>query len=378
MTSSTDSMSAHVIAPEPAREAPHLWGLKIDDASVRRGIARGGIVALGEAYERSEWDCDDLESFMYRVFTSAPPRLSRAAWARLILAALDQRLFNRQRGRGAFDIGMKHYDLGNALFSSMLDESMSYTSGYWARAQTLAEAQEAKLDLICKKLNLQRGQRVLDIGCGWGNFAQFAATRYGARVTGVTVSKEQAALAREHCQGLPVDIRMQDYRAVEGTFDHVVSIEMIEAVGRKNIPAFYKTVDRVLADGGRSVIQAISGDTLSRTSDRGLDQYILWLLRYIFPDGYLPKARELIPSRGTNLQVDGWQRLTDDYPQTLRAWARRFNDNWDRLKDSYDEAFRRRWNFYLFGCAAAFRAGLVNVSQVVYRKHGRGVGASTQ
>ena len=335
---------------------------------MRRRILRHGIVALGETYEQGLWECDDLEDLLYRVFTSPPPRLSPFVWAKLLAAALDQRLFNRQTGRGAFNIGLKHYDLGNDLFENMLDRSMTYTSGYWANERSLDEAQDAKLDLICRKLELRPGQRVLDIGCGWGNFARHAASRYGAHVTGITVSREQADLARERCDGLPVEIRLQDYRDLREEFDRIVSIEMIEAVGRKNLPTFFRTIDTSLREGGCFVMQVISGDTLSRTSDRGLDQYILWLLRYIFPDGYLPKPTELIPPRDTHLHVEDWHRYFDDYPRTLRAWAQRFNENWPRLQDSYDEAFRRRWNFYLHGCAAAFRAGLVNVSQIVYRK----------
>ncbi len=344
------------------------WGLQISDSAVRRRIQRLGIVALGETYEQGHWQCDNLEDFMYQVFTGSPLTLSLAAWSKLLLAALDQRLFNRQNGRGAFNIGLKHYDLGNDLFRCMLDSSMTYTSGYWAHATTLDEAQKAKLDLICRKLNLRPGQRVLDIGCGWGNFAHFAATNYGAHVTGLTVSQEQARFAQERCRDLPVEIRLQDYRTFRESFDHVVSIEMIEAVGRKNLPAYFKTIDSVLKNDGLAVVQVISGDTLSSTSDRGLDQYILWLVKYIFPDGYLPKQHELVPPRSTQLAIEDWHRFHDDYPKTLRAWSDRFNQNWRQLAAQYDDAFHRRWNFYLSGCAAAFRAGLVSVSQLTYRK----------
>jgi len=327
-------------------------------------------VGLGETYEEGRWTADRLDELMYRVFTAPAPRLSPLVWARLLLTALDQRISNRQAGRGAFTIGLRHYDLGNDLFRCMLDASMTYTCGYWADAATLDEAQNAKLELVCRKLDLQPGQHVLDIGCGWGNFARHAARNYGARVTGITVSQEQAVLARERCQGLPVEIRLQDYRQIRDRFDHVVSIEMIEAVGRRNLPAFYRVVDRALKGGGLFVLQVIFGNTLTRTSDRRLDQFILWLLKYIFPDGYLPRSDELVPPRDTDLRIEDWQRYLDDYERTLLAWSSRFNAGWDRIAGQYDERFRRRWNFYLHGCAAAFRARLVDVGQIVYAKGG--------
>jgi cyclopropane-fatty-acyl-phospholipid synthase len=250
----------------------------------------------------------------------------------------------------------------------MLDESMTYTSGYWAHAETLGEAQTAKLDLLCRKLDIRPGDRVLDIGCGWGNFARHAAERYGAHVTGITVSTEQAELARERCRDLPVEIRLQDYRDVDGVFDHVVSIEMIEAVGARNVATYFRSVDRCLADTGRFGLQVISGDMLSLTSDRAMDQFCLWLQRYIFPDGYLPTETQLVPPRDTALKIQDWHRFGEDYERTLLAWADNVATGWDRLADRYDERFRRRWEFYLHGCAAAFRTGLIHVSQIVYSK----------
>lgn len=344
------------------------WGIEISDPATRRRIEREGIVALGETYELGAWATDNLEAVMDRVFTEPAPRLSPFVWAKMLGAVLEQRLFNRQAGRGAFTVGEEHYDLGNDLFREMLDSSMTYTSGYWAEASTLDDAQVAKLDLLCRKLGLRPGQRVLDIGCGWGNFAEHAARNYGVKVTGVTVSKEQAQHAQNRCAGLDVDIQLRDYREIRGSFDHVVSIEMIEAVGRKNLPTYFQVINDCLVDGGRCALQVISGDTITRTSDRRLDQYILWLVKYIFPHGYLPRQDELVPPRRTQLNIADWHRFDDDYIRTLNAWSARFNENWPRISEQYDDRFRRRWNFYLTGCAAAFRAGLVNVGQVVYVK----------
>ena len=352
----------------PAIESP--WGIQTRDAAVIRRIEREGILGLGETYINGGWTINRLDELMYKVFTTPQPRLSTFVWAKWIASVVDQRLFNRNKGSRAFNIAYQHYDLGNELFRVMLDPSMTYTSGYWANASTLAEAQTAKLELLCRKLQLRPGMTVLDIGCGWGNFAKYAAEHHGVRVTGVTVSKEQAEEARRRCQGLPVEIRIQDYRAVTETFDRVVSIEMIEAVGRKNIAAFYRVVDRCLKDDGLFALQAITGDTCSRTSDRRLDQYILWILKYIFPDGYLPRQSELSACKGTSLRIENWESFGHDYDRTLLAWAQNFESGWDSLKDQYGETFRRRWEFYLYGCAAAFRANLIRVCQIVYSKRG--------
>ena len=343
----------------------------IDDAAALRRVRRDGIFGLGESYIDGTWDVHRLDEFMHRVFTAPPPRLSALAWARLLAAAAEHKFMNRQAGDGAFKIGVEHYDLGNDLFGIMLDSSMTYTSGYWADADSLDAAQEAKIDLLCRKLQLKPGMRVLDIGCGWGNFANHAASHYGVEVTGVTVSKEQASIAAERCDELPVDIRVQDYRDVADTFDRIVSIEMIEAVGRRNMPTFFKKVNDCLNDGGLFALQAISGDTMSRTSDRRLDQYILWLVKHIFPDGYLPKTTELTRLDSTDLRIEDWQSFADDYDRTLMAWADRFNAGWETIADTYGERFKRRWHFYLYGCAAAFRANLVDVYQIVYAKGGR-------
>ncbi|MCH2134659.1 MAG: cyclopropane fatty acyl phospholipid synthase [Phycisphaerales bacterium] len=338
------------------------------DPRALRQFKRRGLLGLGEAYMDGLWEADQLDELMYRLFTIAPQRLSAVNRGRMLATALWSRLVDQQAGRGAFRIGRAHYDLGNDLFSVMLDRSLTYTSGYWASAKTLDEAQEAKLELLCQKLDLQPGMRVLDIGCGWGNFAAHAAAHHGVHVTGITVSGEQAAMATERCDGLPVDIQVQDYRHLSGTYDRIVSIEMIEAVGRRNIPKFMGVVDRSLAADGLFAMQVISGDMLSRTSDRRMDQFILFLLKYIFPDGYLPHPRELSDVRGTGLRVEDWHVFSGDYDRTLMAWSDRFNGGWESLAGRYDERFKRRWNYYLHGCAAAFRAGHIDVQQIVYSK----------
>jgi cyclopropane-fatty-acyl-phospholipid synthase len=347
---------------------PVVEGRELQEPAVARALARSGIFGLGEAYVRGEWSAPDLDRMLYAAFTA--PLSPRGTLARLrwLGAIVDHLLFNRQSGQRAFEVGLEHYDLGNDLFRAMLDDTMTYTCGVWENASTLHEAQEAKLELLCRKLDLRPGLHVLDIGCGWGNFARYAAERYGVKVTGITVSRQQAEMARRRCHGLPVEIRYQDYRELDETFDRIVSIEMIEAVGRRNLASFYRLVGRCLKDDGRFVLQAISGDTFSRTSHLAMDEFALWLLKNIFPNGYLPKQHELVAPRDTSLLIEGWQSFGPDYDRTLQAWASNFNTAWDELQHQYDDAFGRRWNFYLHGCMAAFRAGCIDVYQIVYTK----------
>ncbi|MDC0357386.1 cyclopropane fatty acyl phospholipid synthase [Oligoflexia bacterium] len=341
----------------------------LQNPSVLRHYINDGVLGLGETYMQGQWDTARLDQFMYHAFTRPGPDYGNRLWLTFILHRMKERLIDAQAGLKAFNIGREHYDIGNDLFKAMLDKGMSYTGGYWAEAATLEEAQTAKLELICRKLDLKPGMHILDIGCGWGNFAKYAAENYGVAVTGVTVSKEQAEEATKLCQGLPVEIKLQDYRSLVGQFDHIVSIEMIEAVGRKNLPVYYSTVERLLKDNGRFLLQVISTETCSRRSNRRVDQFLLWILKYIFPDGYLPKATELADAGGTKLIPQAWENFGPDYDKTLMAWGENFNTYWGALKDNYGEDFKRRWNFYLYSCAALFRARLVHLYQIVYSKN---------
>jgi cyclopropane-fatty-acyl-phospholipid synthase len=330
-----------------------------------RGV---GPRALGISYSEGAWDSDRLDQVMYDLFVSRDERTQRRSWMATMRYVLGNVLIDQQRGSRAFSIARNHYDKGNDLFRAMLDSSMSYTCGYWAEAKNLDQAQAAKLDRICKKLNLQRGMRLLDIGCGWGNLLKFAAENYGVIATGLTVSKEQAKLAKERCHGLSVEVLLQDYRTFSGKFDCVASIEMIEAVGKRNIPVFFNMVKRCLNDGGDFVLQVISAELFSRRSNPLADEFGLWLERNIFPAGYLPNLQELVaPCATGELNIVSWEDISSSYDQTLMAWADNFNRAWPTLKDAYGERFKRVWNFYLYSCAAIFRARLFSVGQIHYR-----------
>lgn len=341
--------------------------------AVKEILRRGGIFGLGESYINNDWSTEDLSGLLYRIVSGSlyPELVSRKVNLRLLYFLIKDRVRNSQIGKKAFEVAHRHYDLGNDLFSTMLDtDTMTYTCGYWKNARNLEQAQRAKIDLLCKKLDLQPGMRVLDIGCGWGNFAEHAASRYGVSVVGLTVSQEQAKLARERCKGLDVEIVLEDYQKYEGMFDRIVSIEMIEAVGRKNMNSFFSMVARCLKPSGLFGLQAISADTFTRSSSPVLDQYILWLQKRIFPNGYLPNLQHICQPERYGLIIEDLQNFSADYAKTLNAWTERFERGWSSLRPTYGEEFRRMWLFYLRGCEALFRARMVQLYQVVYAKGG--------
>ena len=344
--------------------------LSKDVASI---LQQGGIYRLGEDFIDGKWSTADLGELLFRIVsgTLGAELSTKKIEPRFLWFLLKDRLKNTQVGKGAFEVAKRHYDLGNDLFSTMLDnDTMTYTCGYWRDAGSLEEAQRAKIDLLCRKLELRPGMRVLDIGCGWGNFAEHAAARYGVSVVGLTVSTEQAELARSRCHGLDVEIVLEDYQKFAGSFDRIVSIEMIEAVGRKNMRSFFQMVQRCLKPSGLFGLQAISADTFSRTSRPVLDQYILWLQKRIFPNGYLPNMKHLTAPEQHGLVIEDIHNFSADYAKTLRVWADRFELGWTQLSAKYGEEFRRMWLFYLLGCEALFRARMVQLYQIVYSKGG--------
>jgi cyclopropane-fatty-acyl-phospholipid synthase len=252
----------------------------------------------------------------------------------------------------------RHYDLGNDLYSLMLDKGMNYSCAYWKRAKNLDEAQEDKLELICRKIGIEKGMRVLDIGCGWGGLERHAAERHGAQVAGITVSKEQAELARERCSGPPVEIRLEDYRGLDERFDRIVSIGMIEHVGTRNYRRYMGIAARCLAPDGLFLLHTIGTNISDRVTDP-------WMVKYIFPDSVLPSLRQLTRTAERLLKTEDVHSFGQYYDLTLQAWHRNFTMGWDRIKDRYGERFRRMWRYYLVNSAGSFRARHVEFRQIV-------------
>lgn len=328
------------------------WDIQVHDERLYGRVMRGGSLALGEAYMDGWWDVEQLDEFFSRVLGSEVDQVAQS-WLGETLISLTHSIFNYQSKARAFQVGEQHYDIGNDLYQRMLDKHMVYTCAYYKTGEeSLDEAQEAKLDLICRKLGLNAGQRVLDIGCGWGSFAKFAAEKYGVEVVGLTVSVEQAALARERCAGLPIEIRVKDYRDEYEKFDHIVSIEMFEAVGHKNFREYMKMARRCLKDGGLFVLQTIGGNKSVKATDP-------WIDKYIFPNGMLPSIAQIGKSIEGLFVMEDWHNFGFDYDKTLMEWNRRFQEAWPDLKEKYAKEyggrFKRMWEYYLLLCAGSFR-----------------------
>jgi len=351
-----------LLAPAGIRlggDAP--WDPRIHDVRFYDRVLAHGSLGLGESYMDGWWDCEELETFFFRVLSSGLPDRARS-W-RDLPRILRARLTNRGRRSKAFLIGEHHYDLGNDLYETMLDRRMVYSCGYWKNARLLGEAQEAKLDLVCRKIGLKAGMRVLDIGCGWGSLAAFAAEHYGAHVVGVTVSKEQVELARRRTAGLPVEFALQDYRDVKGTFDAIVSIGMFEHVGRRHYRTFFDVARRCLAPGGLFLLHTIGS---RRSSDSGDP----WIEKYIFPNSLIPSMAQITPGLEDRFVIEDWQNIGPHYEPTLMAWFANFQAGWSRLEERYGTRFFRMWSYYLRSCAGSFRARYNDVWQIVLSREG--------
>jgi len=326
-------------------------------------VLRQGSLGLGESYMDGWWDCENLDRFFHKVLTAKLDRKIKKNWGVLFKIAWNF-VLNPGRKSKAFEIGEKHYDIGNDLYRAMLDQRLTYTCGYWKDAKNLDEAQEAKLDLVCKKIGLKRGQRVLDIGSGWGSFIGYAAEKYGVSAFGVTVSKEQKELADKLYKNFPAETRLQDYRdIVNEKFDHIVSLGMFEHVGYKSYRTFMKVVYNALKDDGLFLLHTI-GENRSVTDTNP------WIAKYIFPNSMLPSIKQIGKSIEGLFVMEDWHSFGAYYDQTLMAWHKNFEDNWSKIKSNYDESFYRRWRYYLLCCAGAFRARKNQLWQIVLSKKG--------
>lgn len=338
------------------------WDIQIRNSQVFGRLWARGSLGFGEAYMDGWWECERLDEFFTRVF--------RADLARHIKTLTNlwevakARAFNLQNPARAFRVGEYHYDIGNDLYARMLDRRMIYSCGFWENVSNLDEAQEAKLDLVFRKLGLKPGMRVLDIGCGWGGAAKYAAERYGVSVVGITVSQEQAALARTVCAGLPIEIRLQDYRQLNEQFDSIFSIGMFEHVGYKNYRTYMQVARRCLKPDGLFLLHTIGNNETKFKGDA-------WMERYIFPNSMLPSLPQITKSAEDLLLVEDVHNFGAYYDPTLMAWYRNFSDAWDELKGKrYNDRFRRMWTFYLLICAAAFRSRTVQVWQILMSPQG--------
>jgi cyclopropane-fatty-acyl-phospholipid synthase len=336
------------------------WDLQVHDDRLYDRAMSFGTLGFGEAYMDGWWDCEAIDQLVYRIF-----KYDLRSHLRIDLATIASvarsRLVNLQRRR-VFEVGERHYDIGNELYSKMLDKRMIYSCGYWKDATTLDAAQEAKLDLICRKAGLKEGMRILDIGSGWGGFLRFAAERYGIEGVGLTISREQAEYANANRGNLPIETRLEDYLAMDGKFDRVISIGMFEHVGVKNYRAYMQKVFDLLAPDGLFVLHTIGGGVSQTYGDP-------WSDKYIFPNGMIPSPTQLGKAVEGLFEMEDWHNFGAYYDPTLMAWLDNFEAAWPALSaehaDKYDERFHRMWRYYLTSFAGAFRARIIHLWQVV-------------
>ena len=336
--------------------------IQVHDPSFYQRVLSAGPLGMGESYMDGMWDCEALDDLIYRLLRADLEH--RISPLKLLIPVIKAKILNLQSSRRAFRIGEHHYDIGNQLYQLMLDPRMTYTCGYWKDADNLNDAQEAKLDLICRKTGLQAGMRVLDIGCGWGSFAGFAAERYGVEVVGVTISKEQIALGQERYRDLDVELRFQDYREVNETFDRIISIGMFEHVGPKNYRTFMKVVNRCLKDDGLFLLHTIGTNTRKLAVDP-------WTNEYIFPGGVLPVLHQIDAAAEGIFVMEDLHNMGTHYDPTLMAWMANVDSHRDEITAlGYDERFYRMWRYFLLGAAGSDRARRNQLWQIVYSKHG--------
>lgn len=335
--------------------------IQVHDRQFYTRLLRDGRLGLGESYMDGHWDAESVDQLTAKLLRARlQDQLPDWRTAIYVVAA---RAWNLQSSARAFQAGERHYDIGNDLYQPMLGETLSYTCAYWKDAANLDEAQESKFDLVCRKLGLAPGMKVLELGCGYGTFARHAARHYGVEVTGYTVSREQATLGTELCKGLPVDLRLADYRSARGSYDVVLSIGMMEHVGPKNHRGYMEIVDRCLAPDGVAFIHTIGSNT---------DQTIIdaWFHKYLFPNAAIPSLAQITTAMGGLFVPEDVHNIGPHYDRTLMAWCENFDRAWPSLRPRYGDRFQRMWRYYLLSCAGAFRARFLQLYQMVMTRPG--------
>lgn len=339
------------------------WDIQVHDDQFYRRVLAQGSLGLGEAYMDGWWDADDLEKFFYHIHSA---RLAEKVKNKTALAKNDvvAKLLNNQSIGRSYRHISRHYDIGHDLYEAMLDKRLAYSCGYWKNAKTLDQAQEAKLDLICRKIGLKKGMTVLDIGCGWGSFIKYAAEKYGAVTTGITLSQDQFEFVKKDTTRLNVKVYKKDYREFSGKkFDRMVSVGMFEHVGPKNYETFMKKAKELLKPDGLFLLHTIGGNRTTASNDP-------WINKYIFPGAVMPSVAQIARAAENIFTIEDLHNFGPDYAKTLRAWWVNFDKSYPKLQDNYDKRFYRMWKFYLLVCAALFDARQIQLWQIVYSIEG--------
>lgn len=345
------------------------WDIQVHNKNFYDRVLAQGNLWLGESYMDGRWECKALDQLIYKLLSAELEQKIKPDFAMLV-HLLKAKFCNLQSKKRAAQDVWHHYDIGNELYSRMLDQRMVYTCAYRKEADNLNEAQEAKLDLVCKKIGLKSWQKVLDIGCGRGSFAKFAAEKYGAHVVGITISREQAELAKKLCKGLPVEIRLQDYRELNEKFDHIISLGMFEHVGYKNYREYMEVVHRCLKEDGLFLLHTIGGNSSVKNTDP-------WIHKYIFPNGVIPSISQISKAVEGIFVVEDRHNFGPYYDKTLMARHHNFLTHRDEIKHLYNKRFQRMRTYYLLSCAGSFRARKNQLRQIVLSPHGVAGGYTT-
>lgn len=338
------------------------WDIQVRDERFFQRILSHGSLGAGESYMDGWWEVDALDEFFFRVHRIDPYHSFRSLSTGWL--ALKGRILNRQSERRSRRVAQEHYDLGNDIYEPMLGRRMQYTCAYWKNAKTLDEAQESKLHLICRKLQLKAGMKVLELGCGFGGLSHFMASEYGCEVVSYNISKEQVAYARRLCHGLPVRIEEKDYREAaneQNLFDRVAAVGLCEHIGHRNYRGFLELAYNSLTDRGLFLLHTIGGNESVTSTDP-------WIDRYIFPNGMIPSLGQLGRAMEGLWVVEDLHNFGPDYDRTLLGWWQNFERAWPSLAAKYGERFYRMWKFYIMGSAGSFRARKLQLWQFVLSK----------
>jgi cyclopropane-fatty-acyl-phospholipid synthase len=337
--------------------------IRVHDPRFYARVIRDASIGFGESYMEEWWETDALDVTIDKIMRANLKQKITGSWRMRALTLKAVALNLQAKARSGASVEA-HYDIGNDLYTRMLDPRMVYTCAYWKNAKTLTEAQEAKLDLVCKKAGLEPGMKVLDLGCGWGGLASWAAEKYGCKVLGVTLSKDQVSLGNQLWRHLPVELRLMDYRDVQGTFDRVLSVGMMEHVGPKNHRDMMRTIDRCLAPDGVAVVHTIA-------NNRSLRHGTPFIEKYIFPNAVAPSLAQIGRAVEGLFVVEDLHNIGPDYDPTLMAWWENFDRTYSEIAGRYDRKFYLMWKFYLLAAAGASRSRDGQLYQFVLSKPGR-------
>ena len=339
------------------------WDPQIHNELFYARVLSGGSLGLGESYMDGWWDCKAPDQLSFKLLRGRIDKQVKVTNPGLLINILKAYILNAQTKKRAYIVGREHYDIDNDLFSLMLDKRMNYSCGYWQNAKDLEQAQINKLDLVCRKLHLKPGMSVLEIGCGWGSFAKYAAENYGVSVHGISISKEQVQYAKDSCKGLNTTFELTDYRELNKQYDSIVSIGMFEHVGYKNYKEYMEVANRCLKEDGLFLLHTIGRNNSGRAADP-------WINKYIFPNGMTPSSKQISDAIEDIFVIEDWHSFGQDYDATLMSWNENFQNSFNHLKDTYDERFKRMWEYYLLMCAGSFRARRNQLWQLVMSKGG--------